>query len=98
MNERIDSLIEQAGEYASSNYKAPVRSKEPNKLWEDGHVDWHSLFNRKLAELIIKECAFICNENAETYQYSYTPAKAALAKSTSEHCSYLIKQHFGVKE
>ncbi len=56
MNERITELAMQAGEYANSVYKPPVRSKAPGKIWEDGHVDWHTLFNGKFAELIVREC------------------------------------------
>jgi hypothetical protein len=56
MNERIRELALQAGEYVNEVYTPPVRSKTPGKIWEDGHVDWHTQFNQKFAELIIKEC------------------------------------------
>ena len=62
MNERIQELAEQAGEYVNEVYIPPVRSKTPGKIWEDGHVDWHTQFNQKFAELIIQECAEICLE------------------------------------
>lgn len=56
MNERIKQLAEQAGEYVNSVYTPPVRSKTPGKIWEDGHIGWHTQFNEKFAELIVREC------------------------------------------
>ena len=56
MNERIRELAEQAGEYVNEVYTPPVRSKTPGKIWEDGHIEWHTQFNQKFAELIIREC------------------------------------------
>ena len=57
MNERIKLLSKQAGDYVNETYTGPVRSKTPGKIWEDGHVGWHTQFNEKFAELIVKECA-----------------------------------------
>jgi len=57
MNERIRELALQAGDYANAVYTGPVRSKTPSKIWEDGHIGWHELFNKKFAELIIREYA-----------------------------------------
>lgn len=51
----------------------------------------------KFAELIIQECASICELNGESYKHSFTPAKARLAESTSVYCGTLIKKHFGVE-
>ena len=59
MNKRIQELAKQAGDYVNEVYTEPVRSKTPGKIWEDGHVDWHTQFNEKFAELIVKECAAI---------------------------------------
>jgi hypothetical protein len=56
MNEQIEKLALRAGEYVNSVYIPPVRSKTPDKIWEDGHVDWHTQFNQKFAELIVREC------------------------------------------
>ena len=55
MNERIKELAKEAGDYVNEVYTPPVRSKTPGKIWEDGHVGWHTQFNEKFAELIIKE-------------------------------------------
>ena len=59
MNERIKELSKQAGDYVNEVYTGPVRSKTPGKIWEDGHVGWHTQFNQKFAELIVGECAEI---------------------------------------
>jgi hypothetical protein len=55
-------------------------------------------FMEKFAELIVKECASICELNGQSYTHSFTPAKARLAESTSNHCGLMIKKHFGVEE
>jgi hypothetical protein len=55
-------------------------------------------FCEKFAELIIKECASLCEINGSTYKYSFTPAKAMLAESASKYCGTMIKKHFGVEE
>lgn len=50
----------------------------------------------KFAELIVRECASICE--LQSYKHSFTPAKTRLAESTSVYCGTLIKKHFGVEE
>jgi hypothetical protein len=59
MNERIRQLALQAGDYVNEVYTPPVRSKTPGKIWEDGHIDWHTQFNEKFAQLIVRECISI---------------------------------------
>jgi hypothetical protein len=83
MNIRIKELAEQAGEYVNEVYTPPVRSKTPGKIWEDGHIEWHTQFNQKFAELIVREVfAKIENERFEVYQ----PVKESVMK------------HFGVEQ
>jgi hypothetical protein len=85
MNERIKELSKQAGDYVNEVYTPPVRSKTPGKIWEDGHIDWHTQFNEKFAELIVRECADIGNKAwEEDGEYTYIGDK--------------IKEHFGVEE
>ena len=62
MNKRIKELSKQAGDYVNEVYTGPVRSKTPGKIWEDGHVGWHTQFNQKFAELIVRECAEIADK------------------------------------
>ena len=63
MNERIKELSKQAGDYVNEVYTGPVRSKTPGKIWEDGHIGWHTQFNEKFAELIVRECANVAADH-----------------------------------
>ena len=83
MNERIRQLAEQAGDYVNEVYTGPVRSKTPGKIWEDGHVDWHTQFNKKFAQLIVQECASIVDLHGRWVLYDKLAVK--------------IKKHFGVE-
>ena len=87
MNERIRQLAEQAGDYVNEVYTPPVRSKTPGKIWEDGHVDWYTQFNKKFAELIVRECALICESR---------PGPGDDVRSR-QNCSLQIQEHFGVE-
>ena len=90
MNERIKELAKQAGDYVNEVYTGPVRSKTLGKIWEDGHIDWHTQFNRKFAELIVKECANHCDLLLDH--------KISSEWSRGTHdCSRAIKKHFGVE-
>ena len=92
MNERIKELAREAGEYVNEVYTPPVRSKTPGKIWEDGHVDWHTQFNEKFAELIVRECADIAREIGNNTE----PDDFAL-----DRCYEIedqIMKHFGVEE
>ena len=85
MNERIKLLAKQAGEYVNSVYTPPVRSKTPGKIWEDGHIGWHTQFNEKFAELIVRECCVALNPIL----------RDMISRGQGVD---LIKQHFGVEE
>ena len=85
MNERIKQLALQAGEHANSVYVPPIRSKTPGKIWEDGHVDWHDIYNQKFAELIVQECVDI------------VASRPYIDDGNWPHPSTMIRQHFGVK-
>ena len=86
MNERIRVLAEQASEYVNTVYTPPVRSKTPGKMWEDGHVGWHTQFNQKFAELIVEECEQVSLKNS----HRDDDMGSIIARQ--------IKQHFGVEE
>jgi hypothetical protein len=105
MNERIKQLAEQAGEYVNEVYTPPVRSKTPGKIWEDGHIEWHTQFNQKFAELIVKECCqYLENEAERLYNLSGTendPAFQSNFEICAEKCYDNVeglKEHFGVEE
>jgi len=89
MNQRIRELALQAGEYVNSVYTPPVRSNTPGKIWEDGHVDWHTQFNQKFAELIVQDCIDII---APYSVRMIKPGELYL------HPIQEIQQHFGVED
>ena len=104
MNERIKQLAERAGEYVNSVYTPPVRSKTPGKIWEDGHIGWHTQFNEKFAELIVRECVNReqllgaiargwCSE-----KNSHKTMDPDLALAIFDEVERQIKQQFGVEE
>ena len=78
MNNRIKQLAEQAGEYVNSVYTPPVRSKTPDKIWEDRHIGWMEQFHAKFAQLIIEECLHAIEDAGGIDKYHYT-------KAISEH-------------
>ena len=91
MNERIRELAKQAGlqqrVWNSLGKELPMWQEDPDNPGLE-----------KFAELLIKDCASICEINGQSYKYSFTPARARLAESTSNHCGLMIKKHFGVEE
>jgi hypothetical protein len=52
---------------------------------------------QRAAELIVRDCASLCEIQSRSYTYSFTPAKARLAESTAKNCGTIIKRHFGVE-
>jgi len=84
MNKRIEQLALLAGEYVNSVYTPPVRSKTPGKIWEDGHVGWHTQFNEKFAELIVRECSTIADKWVDD------------TDNGQNYPSEMIQQYFGV--
>jgi hypothetical protein len=71
MNERIRELEGDANDYADAH-------------WERKCPQWHQFYTEKFAELIVRECAWLVNENDISLPYGTF--------------GELIKQHFGVEE
>ena len=94
MNERIKLLAKQAGDYVNEVYTPPVRSKTPGKIWEDGHVDWHTQFNEKFAELIVEECMRMCEVAQVGYLTHGLEKEASGAFSVKQY----IEEYLGVNE
>jgi hypothetical protein len=88
MTERIKELVTATDAWCDQNFPPD---------WTDRVDEFLPLWNEKFAELIIRECANICEDNAKTYKDSFKPAKAAVAESTSNHCAMLIKRTYGVE-
>ena len=97
MNERIKELSKQAGDYVNSVYTGPVRSKTPGKIWEDGHIGWHTQFNQKFAELIVGECVQVCEPILDEPYENMTEFGKGLVEG-QDVAIERIKQHFGVEE
>lgn len=93
MNERIKQLYEQAHLVYEIPYESSVVDSTIVSTYKRRQFD-----AEKFAELIVRECASICELNGHSYKHSFTPAKARLAESTSNHCGLMIKKHFGVAE
>ena len=78
------------------------RIKQLYELAHEQHhsnnMAWEEINHEKFAELIIRDCASICEANGQSYKHSLTPLKAQLAESTSRHCGTLIKNHFGLND
>lgn len=86
MNERFDQLWAQALDAAVPETYSRLSDSQVLKI------------KQVFAELIVRDCASICELNGQSYKHSFTPAKARLAESTSNHCGLMIKRHFGVEE
>ena len=96
MNERIKELALEAGEYVNEVYTPPVRSKTPGKIWEDGHIGWHTQFNQKFAELIVRECISI---NRQRQFSDYEGDSHRVAHNNALLCAnFDMFDHFGVGE
>ena len=105
MNDRIRELAEQAGEYVNEVYTPPVRIKTPGKIWEDGHIEWHTHFNQKFAELIVRECGQYLESEAERLYALSAQESNPNFQSNFEICAEKcydniqgLKEHFGVEE
>lgn len=66
MNEQIKKLYEQAHEQKPIMVMDPVTCEPANKIGNDGAPMYHKVLNpEKFANLIIQECADICNDVEE---------------------------------
>lgn len=55
MNERINSLAEQADEFADNEIRMPG----------EYHPDWHNVRDQKFAELIVRECIEVIDNTSD---------------------------------
>ena len=80
MNERIQELAEQALNYAEKNQSADIPQH------------WFKLHTEKFAELIVRECAKVCDD------LDIDDWGDKSFDDGTYYCSRAIKQHFGVEE
>ena len=73
MNKHIFEFDKQARDYANEVYVAPVRSKTPDKIWEEGHITWDHIFQEKFAELIVWEAIGLCKVDVNALTGPFLP-------------------------
>jgi hypothetical protein len=78
MNKRIKELAKQA------KLQLDQDIKDGKKDWKNTPQSYDEMVQEKFAELIVKECAWLVNENDISLPYGTF--------------GELIKQHFGVEE
>lgn len=77
VNNRFKEIAAQAEEYATEKAR-------------DGFSNYNLVYDRKYAELIVQECAAICDRQGHSGWNDDRKAQARLDRD-------LIKEHFGVK-
>ena len=80
MNERIEQLAVEARQYAFGEVE---NSQDPTE-WSTKY--YNEMFEQKFAELIVQECAKICDELQKW------------PSTEPRHCANDIRIHFGVEE
>lgn len=75
-----------------------IRAHEILQMAEESEMTQYVAANNKFlvrfAQLIAARCAELCEENADTYEHSYTPARAQLCRAASLHCASLIRRSY----
>lgn len=84
MNERIKSLLNVCG----------MPNEDLMEIYSDVNK---SFYMEQFAELIIKECANIAEEQGTTAEYSFTTAGAKWFRLGAIKSATMIKRYFGVK-
>ena len=87
MNERIRELIKEA-RYDSRNEKHHLERVHNREITLD---EYQEIYDKRFAELIVRECANICMEMYA--KCAGLPGDGALAKD----CAYWIKNDFGIE-
>ena len=85
MNERIRELYEQARLHAKSI---------------DADIDpkgWMDEYHKKFAELIVRECAIICETVGDVAEAVGSGDQARYSRETAHGCAGMIKDMFGVE-
>jgi hypothetical protein len=86
MNERIRELAEQA------KLQLDQDIKDGKKDWKNTPQSYDQMVQEKFAELIVRECAEICEGEA------IFAGMNGRKDASASNCATTIKQHFGVEE
>ena len=81
---RIIELAEKAGAF-------PVGSGADNSF------GFRERALERFAKIIATECMLICEDRGHSAEFSYTPAKALVAKRTALGCAELIRGTFEIE-
>ncbi len=81
----VAKLADQAHAETSVRYAARIKTEHP------AGVIFYDMFNQRFAELIIQECAKLCDERAAS------ATMGSDEQCEAEDCSHAIKKHFGVE-
>ena len=66
------------------------------QCWKERPADQLHFDTEKFAELIVRECANICFSEAAGHSMVF--GAHSVGTKFGEHCSVVIKEHFGVQE
>jgi hypothetical protein len=86
MNERIVELKKQAWEYTMAVHDGHIVPPLNKEVWP---VD--KVFDEKFAELIVRECAGVCDDERDSTDSEF-------GKLVAEGCALKIMERFGVEE
>ena len=96
INDRIKTLSEQAFAYAVTNGYSYTPTDYSTTPYTDVKGAFDMAYTAKFAELIINDCAGICELNSQHYKHSMIPMRQRIAEYSSKQCGMLIKKHFGI--
>lgn len=89
MNERIQELAEQARNYALDEKRIYERVHNTEQCMEE----YREVYNKKFAELIVKEFETVAKQ-----QPWYYDAPSCGWRAPINHVCDVVKEHFGVEE
>jgi len=96
MNERIRKLADQAG--ADFMRRINYNNLEGEEYEEDAGVIFESNESfEKFAELIVRECAIICETVGDVAEAVGSGDQARYSRETAHGCAGMIKDMFGVE-
>ena len=91
MNTRLQELAEQAEQYVNN----AMDERANNKDFTFGDID--EMYDKKFAELIVRECIAKAEEESERYLTWNTEDCNRFSK-VMQNYKELLKEHFGVEE
>jgi hypothetical protein len=101
MNQELMDMARQAG-FETQLRKGKILGFDRDGDYTEELEAFAALVAAAERKSIVERCAYICEEEGQTYQYSFTPAKARIANMAATQCGTKIKNYFkiwyGIKE